>query len=196
MPREKTKDELQREEEEYQEFLRREVGEDLHEFITIDGSAIDIHGNAPNHEGDGDGKKREKKKDKGKGKEKGRPKTKEKEKEKEDQEFLIRCASPETSLTSLRNRYCCPCSYILNRGWIDRSAKRLPTYTEVTSLQNRKKSKAKGPTNEGDVVAGSSGSSSESEADGGTNNVIEDEGEFDDVADVFESSYNFRFEEP
>lgn len=46
------------------------------------------------------------------------------------------------------------------------------------------------------MVAGSSGSSSESEADGGTNNVIEDEGEFDDVADVFESSYNFRFEEP
>ena len=108
MPREKTKDELQREEEEYQEFLRREVGEDLHEFITIDGNAIDIHGNAPNDEGDGDGKKREKKKDKGKGKEKGRPKTKEKEKEKEDQEFLIRCASPEASLTSLRNRYCCP----------------------------------------------------------------------------------------
>ena len=92
VPREKTKDELQREEEEYQEFLRQEVGEDLHELITIDGSAIDIHGNAPNDEGDGDGKKKKKKKDKGRGKEKGRPKTK--EKEKEDQEFLIKCVSP------------------------------------------------------------------------------------------------------
>ena len=26
--------------------------------------------------------------------------------------------------------------------------------------------------------------------------MIEDEDEFDDVADVFESSFNFRFEEP
>lgn len=89
------------------------------------------------------------------------------------------------------------CSYILNRGWIDRSAKRLPTYTEVTSVQNRKKkSKAKDPEDKGDITADDSGSSSESEVDGGTNNVVEDENEFDDVADVFESSYNFRFEEP
>jgi len=86
------------------------------------------------------------------------------------------------------------CSYILNRGWIDRSAKRLPTYTEVTGVQNRKK--ATGPEDERTADADFSGSSSESEVDGGTNNVSEDEDEFDDVADVFESSYNFRFEEP
>jgi protein KRI1 len=36
VPREKTKDELEREEEEYQEFLKREVGQDLRELITVD----------------------------------------------------------------------------------------------------------------------------------------------------------------
>ena len=51
------------------------------------------------------------------------------------------------------------------------------------------------PEGEGDAAAGSRDSSSDSEVDGGTN-VIEDEDEFDDVADAFESSYNFRFEEP
>ena len=100
VPREKTKDELQREEEEYQDFLRREVGEDLHELITTDEGAIGVHENAPS-EGDGDGKKR-KRKDKSKEKEKVRPKTKE-EKERKDQEFLMKCVPPETSRTSLRN---------------------------------------------------------------------------------------------
>jgi len=100
VPREKTKDELQREEEEYQDFLRREVGEDLHELITIDEGAIEIYENAPSGEGDGDGKKR-KKKDKGKEKEKVWPKTE--EKERKDQEFLMKCVPPETSRTSLRN---------------------------------------------------------------------------------------------
>jgi hypothetical protein len=87
-------------------------------------------------------------------------------------------------------------SYILNRGWIDRSAKRLPTYTEVTSARNQKKRpQTEGPGDEGGAVAGSSGRPSESEVDSGSD-MIEDEDEFDDVADVFESSFNFRFEEP
>ena len=84
----------------------------------------------------------------------------------------------------------------MNRGWIDRSAKRLPTYTEVTSTRDRKnQSKAKGSENEEDAVV-DSGSSSEPEADGDAYNLIEDQDEFEDVVDVFESSYNFRFEEP
>ena len=36
VPREKTKDEQEREEEEYQAFLEREVGEDLQALVTID----------------------------------------------------------------------------------------------------------------------------------------------------------------
>ena len=87
-------------------------------------------------------------------------------------------------------------SYILNRGWIDRSAKRLPTYTEVTSVRNHKKnSEGEGSEDEDGAAADPSGNSSESEIDG-PDNLIEDPEEFDDVADVFESSYNFRFEEP
>lgn len=91
IPREKTKDELQREEEEYQEFLRREVGEDLHQLIEVDQDIIGIHENALNGEGDGEGRKKKKKKDKGKEKEKGQSKAKE-GKEKEDHEFLMKFA--------------------------------------------------------------------------------------------------------
>lgn len=191
VPREKTKDELQREEEEYQEFLRREVGEDLRQLIEVDQDAIGIHENAPNGEGDGEGKKN-KKKDKGKEKEKGQLKAKE-GKEKEDREFLMKFASLKPPVLHSKAETFFPHSYILNRGWIDRSAKRLPTYTEVTSVRNRKKkSKVKGSEDE---EGASSGSSPESEVDGDAN-VTEDEGEFDDVAGAFESSYNFRFEEP
>jgi protein KRI1 len=93
VPREKTKDELQREEEEYQEFLRREVGEDLHQLIEVDQDIIGIHENAPSGEGDGEGKKKKKPKDKGKEKEKGRLKTE--GKEKEDQEFLMKFVPPK-----------------------------------------------------------------------------------------------------
>lgn len=36
IPREKTKDELEYEEEEYREFLAREVGEDISKLVTVD----------------------------------------------------------------------------------------------------------------------------------------------------------------
>ena len=88
IPREKTKDELQREEEDYHEFLRREVGEDLHQLIEVDQDVIGIHENVLNGEGEGEGKKKKKKKDKGKEEVKGQSKTK----EKEDQEFLMKFA--------------------------------------------------------------------------------------------------------
>jgi len=55
-------------------------------------------------------------------------------------------------------------SYILNRGWIDRSTRRVPTYNEITHT--------------------------------GSDDEEDDEDEFDEIIDRFESSYNFRFEEP
>lgn len=97
VPREKTKDELEHEEEEYQEFLRREVGGDLTELIAVDEDTIGIR-EVPGSEDDDNGTKK-KKKEKGK-KIKGQPTTKE-QKEKEDQEFLMKCVPPETSQTSL-----------------------------------------------------------------------------------------------
>ena len=81
----------------------------------------------------------------------------------------------------------CTRSYILNRGWIDKSARRLPTYKEITGKGKREA--------ESDSEADASGSEAgpKGEVDGLPN---EDEDEFDDIADAFESSYNFRFEEP
>lgn len=70
-------------------------------------------------------------------------------------------------------------SYIFNRGWIDRDAKRVPTYKEITS-NGKSKSQAQG---------------ADSDFENGNDEVL-DSDEFDDVVDDFESSYNFRFEEP
>jgi hypothetical protein len=76
-------------------------------------------------------------------------------------------------------------SYILNRGWIDRSSKRVPTYGEVTSQS--KKGKAKADPAEAAEGSGAEGGAGEDDS--------EEEEVFDDIVDRFESSYNFRFEE-
>ena len=81
-------------------------------------------------------------------------------------------------------------SYILNRGWIDRSARRLPTYAEVTDVKKHKdKGKAKAVI-DGDL----SQEEGVQVAESGTELVADDD--FDDLAEDFEASYNFRFEEP
>lgn len=175
--------------------MRREVGGDLNELITVDEDAIGIHEEAPGGEGHDNGKKKKKKEKSKKGK--GQSKSKE-NKEKEDQEFLMKCVSPEILRLHSTTDPFLSRSYVLNRGWIDRSAKRLPTYAEVTGVGSRKKSKPNGPKEEENMAEGPSGGFSESEVGDGTGDGVDigGEDEFDDVADAFESSYNFRFEEP
>ncbi|KAI0644883.1 KRI1-like family C-terminal-domain-containing protein [Trametes meyenii] len=162
IPREKTKDEIEKEAEEYRAFLQREVGEDLSGLVTVEGDAVGI---LQDVDADSDS---------------GRPKKSKKDRRKEnksvnykqedDQEFLM--------------------NYILNRGWIDKSARRLPTYKEITS-SNKGKKKA-----DADSGSTSDGDTSDSGEEKGAPNESLDEDDFDEVADRFESSYNFRFEEP
>lgn len=83
VPREKTKDELQREEEEYAAFLRREVGEEIEELVDV--GHTDVPEPEPEAEGaEGETGPSEKKKKKGK---KKKPKT---AKEQEDKDFLMK----------------------------------------------------------------------------------------------------------
>ncbi|KIP08682.1 hypothetical protein PHLGIDRAFT_12467 [Phlebiopsis gigantea 11061_1 CR5-6] len=163
VPREKATDELEREEEEYQEFLKREVGTDLKELITVDEGSSSLLSEEPEIDRETKKKKKIKKSEKTK-----------KSKTEEDQEFLM--------------------NYILNRGWIDRSAKRLPTYSEITSSKTKKdkgKTRADSPMDEDEDAEEAQLSASENGLE-----EVEDEDEFNEIADRFESSYNFRFEEP
>jgi protein KRI1 len=88
VPREKARDELDHEEEEYREFLEREVGQDLRELVTLDAPpAAATEGAAEEAEEDGEKKKKRKKDKKKKGE---APRA---SKEDDDQEFLIKSVS-------------------------------------------------------------------------------------------------------
>jgi len=115
-----------------------------------------------------------------------------KSKKEDDQEFLMKSVIIPSLLESLLNFL----SYILNRGWIDKSARRLPTYKEIVKPKSTKE-KAK------DYLVGSESEAPDEEqgdtSDGkqrAHDHIIEDDDEFEDIVDAFESSYNFRFEEP
>lgn len=88
----------------------------------------------------------------------------------------------------------------MNRGWIDRSTRRLPTYKEITSSKTKGKGKAKEDQSDVDTASGyddeNRKASESEESDGKPGNEELDEDEFDEIVDRFESSYNFRFEEP
>jgi protein KRI1 len=172
-PREKTQDEVEREEAEYRRYLEREV-EDIGKLIEVEERSFDDEVEEEQEEQmkeDGKSKKKTKKKKK---------KVKV-QKQQSDQEFLMKCVrSPSFLQMHLQPVY----SYILNRGWIDRSAKRLPTFDEVTGGASSSWLKTETPA--ADTLA-----PAEQLADGEL-----DEDDFDEVAEVFESSFNFRFEEP
>ncbi|KAK7052808.1 Kinetochore protein Spc24 [Paramarasmius palmivorus] len=163
IPREKTKDELDREEEEYREFLQREVGNDLNDLVTVDPNAIKWDTEEDTARGD--------KKDKKKKKSKAGTNDKAQSKEDADQEFLM--------------------NYIMNRGWIDRSIKRVPTYKEITSTSITDKGKGRQIDEED-----SDSHTGDEEAERRIEDADVDEDDFDEIVDRFESSYNFRFEEP
>ena len=69
----------------------------------------------------------------------------------------------------------------------------MPTFDEITGSKSKKGTKSSRSENKGqnggvEIIGGDSKEESD---EGGF-----DEDEFDDIAETFESSYNFRFEEP
>ncbi|EUC62503.1 Kri1 family protein, partial [Rhizoctonia solani AG-3 Rhs1AP] len=153
--REGIKDEAEQREEEYREFLQREVGEDISRLLWVEEGGVKVKED-PKPPMDEQTVQKEQKKKKGKRKER---------KEETDEEFLM--------------------NYILNRGWIDKSENRAPTYKEVVGVESKAKAKeeANSEHRQADEV-------------GDPGNSLLDDDEFDEVADHFESTYNFRFEEP
>lgn len=71
-------------------------------------------------------------------------------------------------------------SYVLNRGWIERDDQHVPTYQEIVGddqelVEDGDENATAGPSHPWGAL---------------------DEDEFDEKADEFEATYNFRFEEP
>ncbi|WVQ95967.1 hypothetical protein IAU59_003066 [Kwoniella sp. CBS 9459] len=76
--------------------------------------------------------------------------------------------------------------YILNRGWIDRTEKHVPTYKEIVG-------DADSDGSDDDISDTGKGKAESSSHPWGK---LDEEDDFDDKADRFEAEYNFRFEEP
>ncbi|KAG6331753.1 hypothetical protein ID866_7334 [Astraeus odoratus] len=175
IPRSRTRDEAELEEEEYKTFLEREVGEDLQELITVDQSVAREDAAEEDDRKERKKSKKERKNDKVISKDAGATVTnsKMKSKEDEDHEFLM--------------------NYIFNRGWVDHSKQRIPTYNEIVDSSGSSKvgkTTLHNGDGDSDVEAG------DERGQAGHGPTLSDEETFDDLADAFETSYNFRFEEP
>lgn len=98
--REKTKDEVEKEEEEYRAYLEREVGEDLSKLIEVekDEDAVKVEEEEADKEDTSE--RKEKKNKKEKGKEKKSKDGKKKSKQEADQEFLLEYVPGFSSLIS------------------------------------------------------------------------------------------------
>ncbi|KAG8932321.1 hypothetical protein FRC02_001328 [Tulasnella sp. 418] len=163
--REKTKDEIEKEEEEYKEYLEKEVG-DVRKLVWVDENpAEETRLEIPTETVE------ESRQAKQKPRRKGEKRTKE-----TDQEFLV--------------------NYILNRGWIDRSTKRLPTYNEVTSAKKKRKRDEETMEVEEKEEVQEEEKPKLDVDDIEVEEARKEEDDFDDLADNFEASFNFRFEEP
>ncbi|KAF8554912.1 hypothetical protein OG21DRAFT_1508303 [Imleria badia] len=184
IPRSRTRDEIELEEEEYKAFLEREVGEDLHNLVSVDkneavGASEDVE-----IVGDGDKKNEGKKKKKGK-------KEREKERDEKDEVHGKKAMKKRDKQAKEGADQEFLLNYIFNRGWIDHSTRRVPTYKEIVE-HSSKQSKRKSAT-QADSDVDQNSDDDKREAQGAP---LSDEDSFDDLADAFETSYNFRYEEP
>jgi protein KRI1 len=83
-------------------------------------------------------------------------------------------------------------SYILNRGWVDKDSKKLPTYKDIVGPSKVKKKSKHTKDAETEASSASEDGEEVQEAD----DAEFDEDDFDEINEQFETSYNFRFEEP
>ena len=174
--REKTRDEQEVEEEEYRVFLEREVGDDLHALISDDEVQGQVLSQSDHHVKE---TPREKKKQKKRTDHVGHA-AGTKSQEQSHQDFLMKYIFIIVLFLSMSYRTCV--SYILNRGWIDRSARHIPTYQEVVSLNSVGNQQVEPSEDREHILP--------------TEDTDLDEEDFEEIVDHFESSYNFRFEEP
>lgn len=85
-------------------------------------------------------------------------------------------------------------SYIMNRGWIDRTANHIPTYREV--LSSKSKGNGNGKATRELTLDSELGQADDNDEALPTADPELDDDDFEEIVDRFEGSYNFRFEEP